>query len=68
MTYFRIDDEIVCHDCGQNLFDGCECNHREWRCEHCGGWRHVHFIDFGSRPCPHCYQRKRERAGDDYDE
>ena len=54
-TARRTEDGWICERCGQDIFDGCECDHRESQCSSCAEWTYP-FVYEPADGCSQCGQ------------
>lgn len=54
-TARRTEDGWICERCGQDIFDGCECDHRESQCPSCTEWTYP-FVYEPADGCSQCGQ------------
>lgn len=59
----RIDDYgWFCRRCGEAIFEGCFCNHFEWKCEQCEEWTYP-FFESAIDGCSFCGERNVTYSG-----
>ena len=49
----QTEDGWICRTCDRGVFEGCECDHGERLCGHCGEWTYPQYYSLADG-CSHC--------------